>query len=364
VRTSVVALGEINGDRSISDNDASPCEDGDGELEELVDVKFTAKSLTIAIIARNEAEHISKAIGSALHVRELYGPIRIMLIDSGSNDATVEIAKQFPIEIYRYSGNARSAAAGRRIATRKCISDCVFFLDGDCEVHPQWLAAAYIEMRGHQTVSALYGDRQNVIYSDGGVTTSVAISDNEVGLGGNALYRLSALVRSGGFQPFLVSEEEAELRSRIEGLGHSVAPVPGVMITHHTEPSASLKDLWKRGMSSFRGGCGHILRCSLGTPRFGYFLRFFNRYLIAACYCLGLIVILTGVFAGLDWQWLLGWFALGVAAFGGLWIKRRDLADASYVVAAWAACGIALPFGFIRGLPSADQFRYSLEQLK
>jgi glycosyltransferase involved in cell wall biosynthesis len=287
-----------------------------------------------------------------------------MLIDSGSTDATVEIAKKFPIEIYRYSGNARSAAAGRRIATQKSGSDRIFFLDGDCEVHAEWLAAASVVMRGDRTIGVVYGDRQNVVYADGSVTTNLSISDQQVGLGGNALYRRTALVEAGGFQPFLVNEEEAELRSRIEGLGHTTMAVSGVMITHHTEPNASLSDLRKRGISSFRGGCGHILRCSLGTPRFRYFVRFFNRYLLAACYCIGLMALTIGVFGGLHWAWLLGWFALGAAAFVGLWIRRRDVRDASYLVAAWATCGIALLFGFARGLPPADEFRYSLEQLQ
>jgi glycosyltransferase involved in cell wall biosynthesis len=327
-------------------------------------VKSSAESLTIAIIARNEAEHIAKAIRSALRLRDSCGSIRILLIDSGSTDATVEIAKKFPIEIYRYSGNARSAAAGRRIATQKCNSERIFFLDGDCEVHAEWLAAASIAMRSDRTIGVAYGDRQNVIYSGGSLTTGLSISDQQVGLGGNALYRRTALVEAGGFQPFLVNEEEAELRSRIEGLGHRTTVVSGVMITHHTEPSASLSDLRKRGISSFRGGCGHILRCSLGTPSFGYFIRFFNRYLFAACYCIGVMALSIGVFAGLHWIWLLSWLALGMAAFVGLWIRRRDLADASYLVAAWAACGIALPFGFVRGLPPADEFRYSLEQLQ
>jgi hypothetical protein len=94
-----VALRQIDGGTSISDHDAVPCEDVDRKVDEWGKVKLTSESLTIAIIARNEAEHISKAIDSALRVRELYGAIRIMLIDSGSTDATVEIAKQYAIEM-------------------------------------------------------------------------------------------------------------------------------------------------------------------------------------------------------------------------------------------------------------------------
>ena len=58
-------------------------------------------SLSIVIIARNEARNIARAIESVLRAVENWPDTEILLVDSASTDETVEIARRYPINIVR-----------------------------------------------------------------------------------------------------------------------------------------------------------------------------------------------------------------------------------------------------------------------
>jgi len=58
------------------------------------------QSLSVAIVARNEAENIGRTLASVAWANE------INLVDSGSTDKTVEIAKSFGARIFTRAGRA------------------------------------------------------------------------------------------------------------------------------------------------------------------------------------------------------------------------------------------------------------------
>lgn len=85
--------------------------------------------LTIGILTMNEERRIAACIDSAAFADQ------IIVVDSGSTDTTVEIAKAKGAEVYVYADWQGFAVQRNRIL-RHTTGDWVFFLDADEEVTP------------------------------------------------------------------------------------------------------------------------------------------------------------------------------------------------------------------------------------
>jgi glycosyltransferase involved in cell wall biosynthesis len=94
--------------------------------------KATNNSLTIAVLALNEADTIAQCLRSADFADQL------IVIDSGSTDTTREIAHSLGAEVYTYS-DWQGFGIQRMRALKHCSCDYLFFLDCD-ELIPKELA--------------------------------------------------------------------------------------------------------------------------------------------------------------------------------------------------------------------------------
>lgn len=86
---------------------------------------MTNNEITLCLIARNEEEHLAACIESARAVAD-----RIIVIDTGSTDATSEIARLYTPEVihFRFGGNY---AAARNVALDSVSTEWTLFLDAD-----------------------------------------------------------------------------------------------------------------------------------------------------------------------------------------------------------------------------------------
>ncbi len=84
--------------------------------------------ITATIITRNEAENITRAVKSVLFADE------VLVVDSGSTDATVEIARSCGarVEIHPWVG----FSAQKNFAAQAAQNDWIFSLDADEELTP------------------------------------------------------------------------------------------------------------------------------------------------------------------------------------------------------------------------------------
>lgn len=79
--------------------------------------------LAVALITKNEEEKITDCLKSIDFAAQ------IVIVDSGSTDATLEIAEKFGCEIY--SENWRGFGAQKQLAIEKCHQPWVLVLDAD-----------------------------------------------------------------------------------------------------------------------------------------------------------------------------------------------------------------------------------------
>lgn len=112
--------------------------------------------LSIALIAKNEAENIGRTLESVAWADE------IILIDSGSTDDTIAIAQKYNAKIYYepwkgYGGQMNSAID-------KCTSPWVFSLDADEVMTPELAKEIQALLAGNPKFDAYMVPRLNLIF--------------------------------------------------------------------------------------------------------------------------------------------------------------------------------------------------------
>ena len=112
--------------------------------------------LSVAIVAMNEAANLARTLASVTWANE------IILIDSGSTDNTVELARSFGAKVYHeawkgYGGQVNSALD-------KCAGPWILNLDADEEVTPALAAEIQALLKGSQQHNAYTVPRLNQIF--------------------------------------------------------------------------------------------------------------------------------------------------------------------------------------------------------
>ncbi|MFZ1940952.1 MAG: glycosyltransferase family 2 protein [Terracidiphilus sp.] len=87
------------------------------------------QNLSVAIIARNEAKNIRRTLQSVAWATE------IVVVDSGSTDETIDIAKSFGAKIYHESWKGYGPQVNS--ALDKCTCDWILNLDADESLTPE-----------------------------------------------------------------------------------------------------------------------------------------------------------------------------------------------------------------------------------
>ena len=85
-------------------------------------------TLSVAIITHNEEANLARTLAS------VHGADEIVVVDSGSTDATVEIARSHGANVFVEEW--KGFAAQKNSALSKCTSDWILCLDADEEVSP------------------------------------------------------------------------------------------------------------------------------------------------------------------------------------------------------------------------------------
>ena len=86
---------------------------------------MTLQQISLAMIVYNEAEHLAQCLESVQHEVD-----EIIIVDTGSSDDTVLIAKQYTEKVYSYQWNNDFAAA-RNFAIQQTTCEWILSLDAD-----------------------------------------------------------------------------------------------------------------------------------------------------------------------------------------------------------------------------------------
>jgi glycosyltransferase involved in cell wall biosynthesis len=324
--------------------------------------------LATVVIARNEEEYVGRCLDAAVAASAAFPATTTVLVDSCSKDRTVTIAARYPVRIVQLNGTTPSSAAlGRLVGQRLTRSRYVLFVDGDTEINREWLEHAIAAMDADPRIAGVGGKLREVYYRDGVVVgenpdcfqmgnETIAVDQ----LGGNAVYRRSALETAGSFNPYVYAYEEAELAERLRVHGFAVIRIPEVVGTHHTGVPGSLVELTRRFNNNLILGYGQVLRLGLTNGLFWTHAKRMNRYLLfdvlVVCGILGALADLA-----LGTRFFAAWAMLCAALIVAFIAKSRSVSKPFHLILDWSFWMVPMIVGFMQTPKDARDF--SVEQV-
>ena len=275
--------------------------------------------LSVILISKNQAWNIRRLIESVIHHTTAVFSREITLVDSASTDETTAYASEYAINVLQlHTDQHLSPAAGRYVGYKHTTGDLILFLDGDMELHPEWLRHALHILRTQPEVAVITGVTVDISPTETAgsvahVTASPDATTTDVPyVAGAALYRRQALDQVGCFNPYLYSDEEPELCIRIRQAGNRIVQLHMPIAYHYSTPSEALSTLVNRWRRNLYLGAGQSLRYHLGRKTFWPYLWERGYGLIPG---LGLLVGAASVVwsvARQHWHWFGLWFLLFV----------------------------------------------------
>lgn len=207
----------------------------------------------VVAIGRNEGERLVRCLESARGADRT-----LVYVDSGSSDASVANARARGAEVVELerglpftAARARNAGAERLFEIEPTL-EWVQFVDGDCEIVPEWWAAISAQVPCDRAIAVLCGRRRER-HPNASIYNKLCDLewDTPVGAaaacGGDALIRAAAFRSVGGFNPALIAGEEPELCFRLRAAGHRIERIASEM-TLHDAALSQFSQWWRRAL--------------------------------------------------------------------------------------------------------------------
>lgn len=231
-------------------------------------------------IGRNEGERLRSCLEGLLR-----STANVVYVDSGSADGSVAMARSLGVHVVELDLSIPFTAARARNAGYQDLAvtvpgmEFVQFIDGDCEVLPDWLDLAAAHLCARPQLAAVCGrlreryPRRSIYNRLCDIEWDTPIGETRA-CGGIAMMRLSALQRVGGFDAALIAGEEPELCVRLRAAGYHVERIDADMALHDAAMTRA-SQWWKR---SVRSGYAYAEGASLhGAPPERHFVREYRR---------------------------------------------------------------------------------------
>ncbi|MCS7148131.1 MAG: glycosyltransferase [Geminocystis sp.] len=268
--------------------------------------------LGVVTIGRNEGERLVECLKSLQKLLPPYVPV--VYVDSGSTDGSPETARGFGVTVISLDASLPfTAARGRNTGWKYLLAhyphlDYIQFLDGDCELLPQWLEKAISRMEENPQLAAVCG-RVKEKYPLKSVYNLLMDMEwnTPVGealyCGGNALIRVEALKQVDGYNSSLICGEEPEMCIRLRRRGWKIERLPADMVIHDAS-MYHFSQWWRRmvrggwavaqGFHLYGRAPENYKKKELFSGFFwGFLLPFFSLILIpfTSCYSLLLLIL-------------------------------------------------------------------------
>jgi len=206
----------------------------------------------VVAIGRNEGDRLKQCLSSL----SLVSPL--IYVDSGSTDGSANLARNYGAEVVELDASRRFTAARARNAGYKRLLEIrpdlqfIQFIDGDCELIPQWLELASSFLAAHEQVGAVFGRRREryptlSVYNqlcdwewDGPIGEGASF-------GGDVMIRTSALVASGGYREDVIAGEDTELCLRLRSANWPSWRLNAEM-TIHDAAITTFSQWWRRSV--------------------------------------------------------------------------------------------------------------------
>ncbi len=215
-----------------------------------------SSGLGIVVIGRNEGDRLMACLNSAIAQSS-----HLIYVDSGSTDGSVMSAKTLGIKVIELDLSIPfTAARARNIGFARLLElypslGYVQFVDGDCVLEAGWFDLALAAIQADSSIAVVCGRRRERFPN---VSVFNALCDLEwntpigeaLACGGDALMRVTAFQKAGGYTEQLIAGEEPELCLRLRRQKWRIMRIDQDM-TWHDAQMLYFSQWWRRAI---RGG--------------------------------------------------------------------------------------------------------------
>lgn len=207
----------------------------------------------VVLIGRNEGPRLTRSLAS---VTDPQRPL--VYVDSGSTDGSVGNARAHGAEVVELAldvpftaARARNAGLARLLEVDPGV-EWVQFVDGDCEVAPEWWRAVGEWLPGDPAVAVLCGRRRE-LHPEASIYNRLCDLEWDgppgrvLSCGGDALMRVAAVRSAGGFDAGIIAGEEPELCFRLRAAGWQIERLASEM-TRHDAAMTRFSQWWRRAL--------------------------------------------------------------------------------------------------------------------
>ncbi len=271
----------------------------------------------VVTIGRNEGERLVRCLRSLQDNVPTGSPI--VYVDSGSTDGSVAKARALGIHVVELDMAVPfTMARGRNTGFQYLVENFphllyVQFIDGDCEILPNWLESALAALEGNTALAIVCGRRRERFPEASPYNRLADMEWNTpVGetraCGGDMLARVEAIKAVGGYNPQMICGEEQEMCIRLRRKGWKIERLDADM-TLHDAAMTRFGQWWKR---SIRGGWAVAEgKAMYGQPPESYMLKEDKSGWLWGAIIPGLALTLAWPTRGLSLLLLLGYLVLG-----------------------------------------------------
>jgi cellulose synthase/poly-beta-1,6-N-acetylglucosamine synthase-like glycosyltransferase len=291
--------------------------------------------VSVVIPAYNAEATISECVSRVFE--SSYEAVEVILVDDGSTDETLALAKRFPVRVVRSKGRLRAAAA-RNLGARAATGDLLFFIDTDVMLRPDSIerlvgrfgagdvdaicGVQSAEMR-HRGLASQYKNlwmRWTYLRAQGEVPLFCATA---------AAIRCSAFWQAQGFDLNYTTSslEDTAFGQKLARLGIRVRVQPDLEVEHVKQYSLAslLRTDFQRAVALLRLKLRH--RSELGSNNTSVPTSYIASIPLAG---LGTLALLAGLVIGLPLLCL-----VGVLALVGILLLNRDFLHTIRVHEGW-----------------------------
>ncbi len=219
------------------------------------------KALGFVVIGRNEGDRLKTGLKA---IQSLTPDAPIVYVDSGSTDDSVTFAQSLSITVVELDMSIPfTAARARNAGFERLLSDhpsllYVQFMDGDCELLPNWVESAISGLESNGSIGIVSGRRSERYPEVSIYNTLIDIEWNTpvgeiLAVLGDMCVKVEAFNKIDGFNETIIAAEDDDFCLRARRAGYKTYRLDALMSKHDAN-ILHLSQWYKR---SKRGGHGY-----------------------------------------------------------------------------------------------------------
>jgi len=251
--------------------------------------------ISIVVIGRNEEKNIARCLELCLACD--WDNKEIIYCDSESTDATVEIARRYPVRVIVHKNERKNPSIGRNIGLRAARGDYVYFIDADMVLEREFLKAAFPVLVSHEVIACVVGRRLEtrldnfyVRLIDSSYHNYGRPGEVDSPSGGGGLFKRKALLEAGGYFERFNASEEPILGQQLHRLGYKIVLIDVIMAYHDVGVHTLRQYVWFRARQARQLANALILRERIDRPAYRLAQKHVIEFLLMVLWVAGFVL--------------------------------------------------------------------------